>query len=68
VGSGRDERFPALAEESSGIIDVSAILGDGWLLFTDQTHTAIGGELVEGGQLLAMYFPTGPRKRRATPR
>jgi len=52
------------AEEASGIIDASAILGDGWLLFTSQAHFVIPGEFVEGGQLLAMHFPTAPRKRR----
>lgn len=45
-------------EESSGIIDASAILGDGWFLLDSQAHYAISGELVEGGQLLAMYVPT----------
>lgn len=57
--------FAVAGEESSGIIDASSILGDGWLLFVDQTHFAIGGELVEGGQLLAMKFPAPPAKRRA---
>ena len=45
------------AEESSGVIDVSNILGDGWLLFDVQTHTAN-----QGGQLLAMHLPS-PRRR-----
>ncbi|MCE9634246.1 MAG: PKD domain-containing protein [Planctomycetes bacterium] len=45
-------------EESSGIIDASAILGPGWFLFDAQAHYAIGDtELVEGGQLLALYNP-----------
>jgi Bacterial Ig domain/PA14 domain/Secretion system C-terminal sorting domain/Calx-beta domain/HYR domain len=44
-------------EETSGIIDMSDILGQGMFLFDDQTHYAIPGELVEGGQLLAMYHP-----------
>lgn len=42
-------------EESSGIIDAKDILGNGWFLFDVQAHYAISGELVEGGQLLAMY-------------
>lgn len=42
-------------EESSGIIDAGDLLGPGWFLLDDQAHYGIGGELVEGGQLLAMY-------------
>lgn len=42
-------------EESSGIIDAKDILGDGWYLMDVQAHYGIPGELVEGGQLLAMY-------------
>lgn len=44
-------------EESSGIIDASDILGDGWFLLDVQAHAvnATDPELVEGGQLLAMY-------------
>ena len=46
-------------EEASGIIDASDILGTGWYLMNDQTHYAIGDtELVEGGQMLAMYVPS----------
>lgn len=41
-------------EESSGIIDVSSILGPGMFLTVVQAHYTIPGELVEGGQLLAM--------------
>ena len=44
-------------EESSGIIDASSILGDGWFLLDVQAHYPIGGEVVEGGQLLALYNP-----------
>ncbi len=44
-------------EESSGIIPVWDILGDGWFLATVQAHRAIGGELVEQGQLVALYIP-----------
>jgi hypothetical protein len=46
-------------EESSGIIDVSAILGEGWDLLVQQTHYATNAELVEGGQLLALHIPPG---------
>jgi hypothetical protein len=46
-------------EESSGIIDAQHIFGDGWFLFVVQNHKAIPAaadpELVEGGQLLAMF-------------
>jgi hypothetical protein len=49
-------------EESSGIIDVSDILGRGWVLLDVQAHYNIGDpELVEGGQLLALFLP--PRQR-----
>jgi hypothetical protein len=46
-------------EESSGIVDVSDILGDGWYLADVQAHYPLGGELVEGGQLLALHVPPG---------
>lgn len=44
-------------EESSGIIDASHILGEGWFLLDVQAHKVNVGdpELVEGGQLLAMF-------------
>lgn len=45
-------------EESSGIIDASQILGDGWVLLDVQAHSKQSDpELVEGGQLLAMRVP-----------
>jgi hypothetical protein len=45
-------------DESSGIIDASDILGDGWFLLDSQAHKVNTGdpELVEGGQLLAMFI------------
>jgi hypothetical protein len=47
-------------EESSGVIDASAILGAGWYLLDVQAHYPIADpELVEGGQLLAMHIPAG---------
>lgn len=45
-------------EESSGIIDVGSILGQGWFLFVDQAHYSIPAPVVEGGQLLALYKPS----------
>ncbi|MEJ7639314.1 MAG: alkaline phosphatase PhoX [Singulisphaera sp.] len=48
-------------EESSGIIDVSHILGEGWFLADVQAHYNIGDtELVEGGQLFAIYVAPVP--------
>lgn len=48
-------------EESSGIIPVFDILGEGWYLGDVQAHYAIEGELVQGGQLFAMHVPAGRR-------
>lgn len=43
--------------ESSGVVDASAILGSGWFLMTVQAHrTSSAAELVQGGQLLALYI------------
>ena len=43
-------------EESSGIIDAAEVLGEGWFLFDVQAHKiSTDVELVEGGQLLAMF-------------
>ncbi|MBK7956665.1 MAG: esterase-like activity of phytase family protein [Bacteroidetes bacterium] len=44
-------------EESSGIIDMQDILGAGKFLLVDQAHYSLGGELVEGGQIL-LYTTT----------
>ena len=47
-------------EESSGIIDAAEILGTGWYLFDAQAHlTNPDPELVEFGQLLALFVPSG---------
>jgi hypothetical protein len=47
-------------EETSGVIDVSTILGTGWYLLDDQVHAPSSDpELVEGGQLIAMHIPPG---------
>ena len=48
-------------EESSGIIDASSILGEGWYLLVQQAHYATDAELVEGGQLLALHIPPGKK-------
>jgi len=47
-------------EESSGILDVSSILGPGKYLLDVQAHYSLGGELAEGGQLLMMEVPVPP--------
>ncbi len=48
-------------EETSGVIDVSDILGAGMHLLVDQAHYTVNppitADLVEGGQLLAMFNP-----------
>lgn len=44
-------------EESSGIIDVQDILGQGMFLLVDQAHYSIAGEVFEGGQILAYFNP-----------
>jgi hypothetical protein len=45
-------------EESSGIVDAEKLLGKGWYLVDVQAHfTNPDAELVEGGQLLALYVP-----------
>jgi hypothetical protein len=44
-------------EEASGIFDAKDILGDNWFVLNSQAHYGLGGELVEGGQLMAMYVP-----------
>jgi len=49
--------FLTVDEESSGIIDASSIMGDGWFMLVSQNHKASSDpELVEGGQLLGMYI------------
>jgi hypothetical protein len=49
-------RFLTQDEESSGIIDAQRVLGDGWFLLDVQSHRAsTDPELVEGGQLVAMF-------------
>jgi secreted PhoX family phosphatase len=48
-------------EESSGVIS-APFLGAGQYLLDVQAHYTIAGELVEGGQLLAMHIPPGKFK------
>jgi hypothetical protein len=49
-------------EESSGIIPMNHILGEGWYLLDVQAHYATDAELVEGGQIIAIHFPPGQEK------
>jgi hypothetical protein len=51
-------RFLTWNEESSGIIDARGILGDGWFLCDVQAHVNDPDpELVQKGQLLALFIP-----------
>jgi hypothetical protein len=44
-------------EESSGVIDASHFLGEGWFLMTVQNHKPSGdADLVEGGQYVGLYI------------
>jgi hypothetical protein len=45
-------------EEASGIIDVQEILGSGMFLLVNQAHYSISGQVVQGGQVLALYNPS----------
>lgn len=50
--------FQTNDEEASGVIDASSVLGDGYFLLTTQNHKPSADvELVEGGQLQALYIP-----------
>ena len=44
-------------EETSGIVDAYDIVGPGWWILNMQAHYPSTVELVEGGQLLAVYIP-----------
>ncbi|MGC4087140.1 MAG: hypothetical protein QM756_04395 [Polyangiaceae bacterium] len=50
-------QFLTQDEEASGIVDASDVIGPGWFLVDVQAHYATDSELVEGGQLLAIYDP-----------
>lgn len=49
--------FGTQDEETSGIVDAWDIIGPGWWLLDMQAHYGISGELVEGGQLMAVFIP-----------
>jgi len=55
-------------EESSGVIDMSDILGNGYFLLVDQAHytTGIPSANAEGGQLLLMFNPESVSNSLAT--
>jgi hypothetical protein len=44
-------------EESSGVIQLKGILGESWFLIDVQSHRALGADLYEDGQLLAIKIP-----------
>jgi len=48
-------------------IGVSHILGEVWFLLDVQAHYAIPGELVEGGQLLALHYSPARNEARRSP-
>jgi hypothetical protein len=50
-------QFLTQDEETSGIIDASSLIGPGWFLVNSQGHYATDSELIEGGQLLALFDP-----------
>ncbi|HYV92570.1 MAG TPA: T9SS type A sorting domain-containing protein [Chitinophagales bacterium] len=56
-------------EETSGVIDVQALLGPGMFLIDDQAHytTGIPANIVEGGQLLSFYNPLSSDCNNFTP-
>jgi hypothetical protein len=55
--------FLTIDEESSGIVPLDEILGEGWYILDVQAHYNAGDtELVEGGQLLLMRFPPGQER------
>jgi hypothetical protein len=55
--------FLTIDEESSGVIPAFEVLGEGWYFMDVQAHYATDAELVEGGQLLAVHIPPGPKKQ-----
>ncbi len=44
-------------EETSGAIDMEKILGPGMFMVVDQAHYSIPGDVVEDGQVLALFNP-----------
>jgi hypothetical protein len=59
--SANNPTFITQDEESSGITDAAHILGEGWFLLDVQAHkvNTADPELVEGGQLLALFVDPG---------
>ena len=56
--------FLTIDEESSGVIPMDDILGEGWYLLDVQAHYNAGDtELVEGGQLLGLHFAPGQENK-----
>jgi hypothetical protein len=51
--------FLTVDEESSGVFDISNILGEGKFLLVTQAHYATDAELVEGGQLMLLQLSKG---------
>jgi MYXO-CTERM domain-containing protein len=44
-------------EETSGIVDAWDTIGPGWWLLNMQAQNTLGGELVRGGQMMAVFIP-----------
>jgi hypothetical protein len=55
--------FPTIDEESSGVIPMDDILGEGWYLLDVQAHYGTDAELVEGGQLVALHLAPGQSRK-----
>jgi MYXO-CTERM domain-containing protein len=55
--SGGSQYLGTQDEETSGIVDAWDTIGPGWWLINMQAHYGIAGELVEGGQLMAVFIP-----------
>jgi secreted PhoX family phosphatase len=54
--------FLTTDEESSGVIEATGILGEGWFLAdVQEASPSPDPELVSGGQLLALHIPAGRR-------
>lgn len=51
-------------EESSGVIQLKGILGESWFLIDVQSHRALGADLYEDGQLLAIKIPQRKNDKR----
>ena len=53
-----EPHFLTTNKESSGVIDAAEVLGDGWFLLDVQAHYRNADpDLVQGGQLLALFVP-----------